>query len=244
MKTSIKIIEGTIHYRFKKKVWLEEALTHPSYRHEQGNETLTDNQRLEFLGDAVIGLLAAEYLFEQDTVMAEGEMTKLRSALTNRSGLARVGKVWDIGAHLRMGKGETQSGGAQRESNLADAVEAIIGAVFQDGGHRAVRKLFKLHFEPLLCAHMDTNVDLENPKGALQEYCQRQWQTNPVYRIIEEKGPSHARVYVAEVTVNDTGIGTGEGMSKRAAEAAAAGAGIQYYRGLDAGSSPGGSTSS
>ncbi|MGA0333461.1 MAG: ribonuclease III, partial [Kiritimatiellia bacterium] len=191
-----KSFQKQIHYRFKKKQWLEIALIHPSYRHEQDAQKMPDNQRLEFLGDAVIGLLSAEYLYDIRPELDEGSMTKFRSMITSRSGLAALGNEWEIGAQLFLGKGETQSGGAERESNLADAVEAVIGAIFQDGGMKACRKFFKKHFEPKLdelLREKEIQVSKDNPKGSLQEAVQSQGGVAPVYKILQEIGPAHER---------------------------------------------------
>ncbi len=222
MKSPCKTLEKTLGYRFKSKERLLTALTHPSYRNEKGHETCADNQRLEFLGDAVVGLLAAEHLYAHASDMNEGDMTKFRSTITNRSGLARVGTAWGIGGQLRMGRGEEQSGGAAKESNLADAVEAILGAVYEDGGHRAAAKVFAKHFVPRLENRLVQSPDMDNPKGTLQEYTQRVRQTNPEYAILEESGPAHDRVYLAAVTWDGEELARGEGASKRGAEADAA----------------------
>ncbi|MCC5850299.1 MAG: ribonuclease III [Verrucomicrobia bacterium] len=230
MKTVLKTLEKTLHYRFKNRDLLRVALTHPSFRHEQGNEAVSDNQRLEFLGDAVIGLLSAEHLFGLEGEMGEGDMTKFRSGITSRGGLAQVGEAWQIGPMLLMGRGETQSGGASRDSNLADAVEAVIGAVYQDGGMKAARKLYQRHFAPRMETRLDLNPDLENPKGSLQELSQKTWQQSPEYQIVEELGPAHARQYVAAVSIRGEEIARGIGMSKRAAEAAAAAEGLEKLR--------------
>lgn len=219
---SLRPLEKVLGHRFKKRELLVAALTHPSYRHESGGEGSDDNQRLEFLGDAVIGLLAAEHLYDDSQEMREGEMTKLRSVLTNRTGLASVGEAWELGPLLRMGKGEAGSGGAFRDSNLADAVEAVLGAVFVDGGIKAARKLYERHFAPRLETQVGKNPDESNPKGRLQEYTQRLWQENPEYRIVEERGPAHGREYVATVWVHGEEFASGLGAGKRAAEAAAA----------------------
>ncbi|WFB35387.1 ribonuclease III [Kiritimatiellota bacterium B12222] len=220
-----KIFQKHLGYKFKKRTWLETALTHPSYRHEGDADQLSDNQRLEFLGDAVVGLLSAEYLYAIEPPLDEGSMTKFRSMVTSRSGLSVLALEWDIGPRLRLGKGEAQSGGAERESNLADAVEAVIGAVFQDGGMKACRKLFSRHFEPRLASLLeekDIQVIKDNPKGSLQEHFQSNYQEAPEYRILSEEGPAHDRMYVAGVFIKDEQIGEGSAPSKRMAEAQAA----------------------
>lgn len=222
MKSPYKTLEKTLNYRFKSKELLASALTHPSYRNEKGQENSSDNQRLEFLGDAVVGLLAAEHLFDHANDMNEGDMTKFRSTITNRGGLARVGTAWGLGEQLRMGRGEAQSGGATKESNLADAVEAVMGAIYQDGGHKAATKVFAKHFAPRLENRLEESPDIDNPKGTLQEYTQRERQSNPEYVILEESGPAHDRIYLAAVSWDGQELARGQGASKRTAEADAA----------------------
>lgn len=219
---AVRLLEKTLAYRFRDRELLLTALTHPSYRHEKGQELQPDNQRLEFLGDAVIGLMAAEHLYDHGDTLKEGDMTKFRSAITNREGLARVGQLWGIGDLLLMGRGETASGGAGKASNIADAVEAVIGAVYLDGGHKAAQKLFLRHFAPRLATRLEQCPDLDNPKGALQEWTQREKQQPPVYEIIAEEGPAHDRTYVASVCWEGQPLAEGRGASKRAAEMAAA----------------------
>lgn len=221
----LKRFQKQIGYSFKRRHWLETALTHPSFRHEGARAEQPDNQRLEFLGDAVIGLLTAEFLYSIEPALDEGTMTKIRSMITNRSGLAEAGNAWNLGELLRLGKGEAGSGGAERESNVADAVEAVIGAVFQDGGMKACRKFFKRHFEPrlhTLLAEKEMQVERDNPKGSLQELLQRQGKEAPVYKIISESGPAHDRQYEAAVYWNQQELARGHGPGKRAAEAGAA----------------------
>jgi len=223
--SSLKLLQKTLGHRFRKKHWMEAALTHPSYRHEQETDAQEDNQRLEFLGDAVIGLLVGDFLFRQGESLDEGNMTQLRSGVTSRDALAEVGRAWGLGPHMRFGLGESRSGGADRDSNLADAVEAVIGAVYCDGGLKACRTLFERHFEPRLTTLLrDRTPSLRegNPKGALQEFTQAQWKKSPVYRIIEETGPAHDRRYVAAVIWMEQEVSRGEGNSKRTAEADAA----------------------
>lgn len=229
----LKTFQKKLGYKFKKSAWLEAALTHPSFRHEGDRDALMDNQRLEFLGDAVIGLLTAEYLYEINPELAEGSMTKFRSMVTSRTGLAAVAKEWKIGPRLKLGKGEAQSGGAERESNLADAVEAVIGAIFQDGGMKACRKFFQRHFEPRLVTLLeekDIQVIKDNPKGSLQEVLQGNGKEAPEYIILSEEGPAHDRVYVAAVCVEGEEIGQGSAPSKRVAEARAAAKALEKLR--------------
>ena len=197
MGSPYRALEQAIGYRFKKKALLELALTHPSYRYENA-EVADDNQRLEYLGDAVLSLIAAEYLFTHQPDAREGDLSKLRSRLTQDRKLAKIGADLGISAHLRLGIGERKNGGADRASNLADAVEAIIGAAWVDGGARAANKIFKMVFLPELGA-MDVAEVKSNPKGELQEYAQSHGHGIPAYETIETAGPEHDRVFTVEV---------------------------------------------
>jgi ribonuclease-3 len=201
MKPGYRTLEQAIGYRFKKKSILELALTHPSFRYENADST-DDNQRLEYLGDAVLSLISAEHLFKQNPDAREGDMSKLRSRLTQDRKLAQIGAAIGIGAFLRLGRGEEKNGGASRPSNLADAVEAIIGAAWIDGGARAVNKIFKKVFEPELHGLQDATVK-SNPKGHLQEYAQSHGIEIPRYKTIETMGPEHARIFTVEVILGD-----------------------------------------
>jgi len=209
--------EKRIQYRFKKKALLETAFTHPSFRYENA-DVVEDNQRLEFLGDAVLGLLAADVLMEQNPEAAEGELTKRKSAMTSGSALASAARKLGLGEHLRLGKGESASGGADRDSNLEDALEALLGAVWLDGGLKAARRVF----ERIIFQHTENAVPMmENPKGILQEYAQKKGFPVPQYQIVEASGPDHARRYCVEVTIS-TFQYRGEGSSRREAEKQAA----------------------
>jgi len=210
-------LEKRIKYRFKKKALLEAALTHPSYRYEMP-EAESDNQRLEFLGDAVLGLLAADILMERNPQAAEGELTKLKSAISSGSALASAARELGLGEHLRLGKGEAASGGADRDSNLEDALEALLGAVWLDGGLKASRKFFERNIFQSL---ENAGPVLNNPKGILQEYAQKKGYAAPEYKVTEASGPDHARHYCVEVTVS-TYAYRGEGTSRREAEKKAA----------------------
>jgi ribonuclease-3 len=192
-----KKLEGAIGYRFKKKALLELALTHPSFRYEN-RETTDDNQRLEYLGDAVLSLISAEHLFKNNPDAREGDMSKLRSRLTQDRKLALIGAHIGISEFLLLGRGEEKNGGAERASNLADAVEAIIGAAWMDGGARAANKIFKTVFIPELGELQDAPAK-SNPKGNLQEYAQSHNQGIPEYETVGTGGPEHDRNFTVEV---------------------------------------------
>jgi ribonuclease-3 len=219
MKMNYRILEQAIGYRFKKKSILELALTHPSFRYEHA-EIDDDNQRLEYLGDAVLSLISAEHLFKTNPEAREGDMSLLRSRLTEDRKLAKIGAAIGIGEFLKLGRGEENSGGARRASNLADAVEAIIGAAWMDGGARAANKIFKTIFLPALDDLQNTPL-LSNPKGDLQEYAQSHGFGIPEYKTIETSGPEHDRMFTVEVSTCDKQW-SGSAGSKREGEREAA----------------------
>jgi len=199
MKVNHRKLESAIGYRFRKKALLDLALTHPSHRYENPAAE-DDNQRLEYLGDAVLSLIAAEYLFKKNPDASEGDMSKLRSQLTQDRMLAEIGSSIGLGAFLLLGRGEEKSGGATRSSNLADAVEAIIGAAWLDGGSRATSRIFKKVFLPLLDRLSERPATRNNPKGKLQEYAQSNGFDVPLYETIETSGPEHDRMFKVEVS--------------------------------------------
>jgi ribonuclease-3 len=213
-------LQKSIGYRFWRRSRLTQALIHPSYRHER-DEPETDNQRLEFLGDAVLGLMAAAHLYAEQPDATEGDMTKLRSLITSTKALAAVAQRVDLGAYLLLGKGEQMTGGRQRPSILADAMEAVIGAAYLDGGLRAVRSIFRTLFHPML-TELASTQGIENPKGDLQEWAQRTHGKNPRYVVTHEEGLAHQRLYTVEARLGDHSLGRGCGTNKREAESAAA----------------------
>ncbi len=226
-------LEKALGYRFWRNKFLAKALTHPSFRHEN-EDVKKDNQRLEFLGDAVLGMMTAVYLFKQNPHMDEGEMTRLRSSITSTRALAEIAEDLEIGRYLMLGRGEQLTGGSNKTSNLADALEAILGAAYIDGGCQAVRKIFRNVFLPRLSDCMEVDY-IENPKGKLQETCQRKWKINPRYRLLQEQGPSHDKTYTMNVYLNEHIVGSGTAANKKEAERQAAIMAIERIRrnGLD-----------
>jgi len=220
-----RALEKSIGYRFKDKTLLETALLHRSFRFETPQHN-RDNQRLEFLGDAVLGMATATYLFNTYTDKPEGDMTALRSRVTSGRALAKIARDIELGDFLKMGKGEEQSGGRKRASNLADALEAVIGAAWIDGGIRATHKLFKTLFQPRIDA-LSGNVWEGNPKGQLQEYTQAHWKASPQYRVTGTDGPPHAAVFSVEVLIPGGRAFSGQAGSKQKAEAVAAAAALE-----------------
>ena len=221
-KNPYRALERELGYRFRSKAQLEAAFLHRSYRFENGTDTGADNQRLEFLGDAVLGLVAAAYLFGRFPGQDEGDLTAARSRLTSGAALAKLAKRIDLGVWLKLGKGEERTGGRSRASNLADALEAVLGAAFEDGGIQAVETIFQRLFVPPLAPDVAGEAEEENPKGRLQQICQQRWKTPPVYSVQSEAGPLHAREFRVDVMAGKRLLGRGQGGSKRAAETAAA----------------------
>ncbi len=225
MNAPYQELEKIIGYHFENPEYLERALTHRSFRYEN-KEIEKDNQRLEFLGDAVLSLLAAAHLFKRFPNMQEGELTRIRASLANGRTLAKLGEQWNLGTYLRLGKGETQSGGCDRPSNLTDGLEAILGALYLDGGMNVVAQVFEAHFIQELDLILETTWS-ENPKGALQELAQHTWKVSPKYHIIQETGPAHDKIFTSEVTINGESYGTGTGQSKQISEILAARAAME-----------------
>jgi ribonuclease-3 len=213
-------LEKRIGYRFRNRALLEEALTHRSYRFENP-DIEADNQRLEFLGDAVLGAVASAYLFSRHPTDDEGALTERRSRLTSGKALAETARRLLLGEFLRVGKGEDRSGGRQRPTNLADALESVIGAAFVDGGTRAVERIFAAVFaeedgsEAVATGHT-------NPKGALQMASQQRWKVGPTYRVVDAHGPPHATLFTVEVTLASGATARGTGWNKQDAERHAA----------------------
>jgi ribonuclease-3 len=219
-RDTLRRLEKTLGYRFRNRALLKMALTHRSQRFESAGVDV-DNQRLEFLGDAVLGFVTAAYLYETRQDKDEGVLTALRSRVTSGKALATLARTIDLGTYLLVGKGEERSGGRERESNLTDALEAILGAVYLDGGTRGFDKVFARLFRPLI-EGLGDDVWHGNPKGRLQEYAQAEWRSSPSYHLVSSQGPAHAATFTVEVEVNGRRCGRGEGRSKQDAERLAA----------------------
>jgi len=213
-------LEHRIAYKFRNSLLLAEALTHPSLGYETQRHHF-DNQRLEFLGDAVLQLIFTRHLFDLFPQHSEGQLTKMRSRLVSREGLKKHAVQIGLGDYLMMGKGEESSGGRLRASALADAFEALVGAVYLDGGLDAVRHFVLREAQPDL-----ENLSVEplevNPKGKLQEKLQSISPSSPSYQVVAESGPEHLKSFVSVVSWEGLELGRGEGRSKKEAETAAA----------------------
>jgi ribonuclease III len=212
-------LEKKIGYRFKDVELLNLALVHKSLKAKDGIEQ--DNQRLEFLGDAALSLVAAHYFFKHYPKQEEGILTALRSQITSKNPLAKIARDLKLGQYLNMSTGEAKSGGRNRVSTLEDTLEAIIGAAFVDGGLKGVEQLFNKVFVPV-CKDMVINKWSSNPKGRLQEYSLNRWQENPDYTLLSSEGPDHEKQFSISVSLNKQKYATGVAKSKQKAESMAA----------------------
>jgi len=207
---------------------LEQALVHTSYVNEQPGITSASNERLEFLGDAVLGLVVAEGLYQDFPHSAEGEMTRLRAALVRRDTLARMATTIKLGDYLYLGKGEEASGGRSKPANLAGAFEAIIAAIFLDQGLIITREFILSLFKEEL-QRVSSHGVKGDYKSQLQEFIQTREQQTPAYQVVETTGPDHDRRFTVEVSAGDSVLGRGSGKSKKAAEMEAARTALKQF---------------
>ena len=226
--SDLAALQVRLGYTFRDKKLLRLALTHPSVAHELGTP-VQHNQRLEFLGDAVLQLALTRELYERFPDFDEGPLTKARAKLVNRRTLGTHGRALGLGQHLVLSRGEEAHGGRERSSALADACEAVIGAIFLDGGYEAAREFILREFSAGL-SDLGVIPTLENPKGELQEFLQARSPEAPRYHVVATSGPDHDRVF--ECTVHHAGVelARGAGKSKTAAESEAALAALKKLR--------------
>ena len=220
----IKDLETAIGYRFQNISLLQNALTHSSYANERWHNSLLSNERLEFLGDSVLGMLVAEYLYHNFPNRPEGELTRMRADMVCEQTLAAAANRIGLGSHLLLGHGEEQGGGRNRNSILADAMESVIAACFLDGGMEAALKVvqqFILVEVPVTKLH---NVDY---KTKLQELVQQKKNQVLSYKLVGQSGPDHDKKFDVEVSLNGTVVGSGSGSSKKRAEQMAAQAALE-----------------
>jgi ribonuclease III len=212
-------LEQRLGYRFRQPALLDEALRHRSFVHEHPG--VSDNERLEFLGDAVLNLIVTQHLLERYPRLAEGQLSRLRSQLVSTRHLAHAARGLDLGADLKLGRGEVLSGGPEKESVLADAVEAVLAAVYRDGGLKAARGLVRRH---IIGRHAQAAPEVapwSDPRSRLQELVQAGGAAMPEYRLLDQHGPDHAKEFRVQVRVGaHTALGSGTS-KKRAAEEAA-----------------------
>lgn len=215
-------LEKILNYSFSNKALLSQSLTHKSFYMELGGSSSTDlhgfNERLEFLGDAVIDLLVSALLMERYPLDSEGELSRKRAGLVNEKSLAQVALHFKLDEYLRLGKSEVLGGGTKKPRLLSSAFEALIGAIYLDSGEAAPKRVFADYFFHLI----DSNQFTLDFKTNLQEICQHKWKLTPVYEVIEESGPSHAKWFKVVVKAGERTLAQGEGLQKKMAEQQAA----------------------
>lgn len=221
MTMNIEQLEQLLEYSFRDRTLPAQAVTHPSYLHESGDSGGGDYQRLEFLGDAVLGLLLAELLYERYPDWDEGALSQLRARLAGQDVLADRARALGIGNCLLLGRGEELTGGQKKDSILADVLEALIAALYRDGGLQAARTLVLRLFKTMV-ADPESLLLARDSKSELQEYLSSHDSSPPEYRLMEESGPPHDRLFRFQILAGDTVVGVGEGKSKKIAQQAAA----------------------
>lgn len=211
-------------YQFRDPQLLEQALTHKSYVNERKPNEDQDNERLEFLGDAVLSLIISEHLAVTCPELSEGALSKLKARLVSESCLAAAAIRLDLGRHLRLGKGEELSKGREKQSLLADALEALLAAIYLDGGLAAGRAFTEQVLAPELQGVEDQHVrpGMDDYKTQFQELCQKRFNTLPHYATVRESGPDHQKLFEVELTLKSTVVGVGRGRTKKEAEQMAA----------------------
>ena len=215
------VLQQRLVISFNNPALLEQALVHSSYVNENPDFALTSNERLEFLGDAILNFVVAEKLYQDLPHFSEGEMTRLRAALVSRNTLFRLAKTISLGDYLYLGKGEEASGGRNKPANLAGALEAVIAAIYLDQGLAVAKDCVLRLLEPEMQRVIRQGARLDF-KSRLQELIQARYQVTPVYYLVKAEGPDHAKDFTVEVRVGDTVLGKGSGKSKKAAETEAA----------------------
>jgi len=224
---SLQKFQQLIGYQFRDESLLRTSLTHRSYSHSRGTDEPC-NERLEFLGDSVLGLLIAEQLFRDHPEMQEGQLTQTKALLVNESTLADIGQNMKLNYYVRLAPEEERSGGRDRPSIIADALESVIGAVFLDGGLDAARdlvlRLIYVHREEII-----SDASRRNFKGELLELIQGRGDGLPRYDVVSEEGPDHEKVFCVEVYIGGAKFGTGSGLSKKEAEQKAAAVALERY---------------
>ena len=213
-------LEETLGYRFQDISLLENALTHSSYANEHHGGHLQSNERLEFLGDSILGMVVADYLYRNLPTLPEGDLTRIRASLVCENNLVIVARQWNLGAYLKLGKGEETGGGRERPSIRADAVEAVLAAVYLDGGIAQARRIIQKFI-------LDNMSEMSNAGRDFKTALQRKSGQALTYHLLSQSGPDHAKTFEMEVRLNDVPVGSGKGRSKKDAEQAAAKAALQ-----------------
>lgn len=225
LRDALGPLEAAIGYRFRDLGLLEHALTHRSKAHEDASGGVFDNESMEFLGDAVLGFVTADMLFREFPQHDEGHKSKIKASIVSTQALARLAAGIDLGRYVLLGRGEEKTGGRRKQAILADSFEAMIAAIYLDGGIDAARGFIARQFGPLFAEARESGTEAiftEDWKSALQERLQSDGRGLPVYTLTGEEGPAHRRVFIVDVSAGGVSLARGEGRSKKAAEQAAA----------------------
>jgi ribonuclease-3 len=225
----LSALEKRLGFEFRDKSLLQRALIHRSYLNEHPEFPLEDNERLEFLGDAVLDFVTGAYLYHRFPELREGPLTNLRSILVRRSTLSRFARQLELGGHMLMGHGEAESGGRHRPANMCAAFEALVGALYLDQGLDSVRRLLEPLILPEIARALQDSLE-KDPKSHLQELAQAKMHRTPRYATVAETGPDHAKVFTVEVSIGDQVYGQGQGPSKQQAAQEAARQALQQIR--------------
>lgn len=216
--SKIEELQERIGYEFKEEGLLRQALTHSSYANEKHMKKLSDNERLEFLGDAVLEIISSEFLYRNYPKLPEGDLTKLRASIVCEPTLALCTRELDLGEYLLLGKGENLTGGRNRKSILSDAMEAVIGAIYLDGGFESA----KAFIHRFILTDIEHKKLFYDSKTILQELVQGNYEEPLHYELLSEEGPDHDKKFKVEARIGEQVIGTGSGHTKKAAEQEAA----------------------
>lgn len=230
---NLETLYQDLHYNFQDEQLINQALTHKSYAHENQNENIPNNERLEFLGDAVLDLIISDLLMERFPLLSEGGLSRIRAGLVSESGLSKIAVSMDLGKYLYIGKGEVLTGGRQKSSILSDALEAVFAAVYLDSrdnyGLDSVREVIVKLFEEHIPKEFGA-FNFRDFKTELQEYVQKKFHTVTVYQLVNEEGPDHQKTFEVSVKIMDKEYGRGVGMSKKQAEQSAAEKAIMFFK--------------
>ncbi len=221
-------LQQSLAYEFKNPSLLNKALTHKSYVNEK-SENLKNNERFEFLGDSVLDLIVSDYLITAYPDFSEGKLSKIRAAVVNEGCLAELARKLGLGQYLLLGRGESQSGGHDKNSLLANAFEALVGALYKDGQLGEVERVFMGEIKNQISKRIDSKL-FQDFKSELQEYTQTHLNCIPSYKVVGEAGPDHEKTFEVEVTFQNSPQGRGQGKNKKEAEQAAAREALNNYR--------------
>lgn len=222
MPANLDQLQKTIGIEFQDRALLEQALVHRSFLNENPDFALRSNERLEYLGDALLDFVVGEYLYQRYPEMDEGELTGLRAGIINGSGLARLARSMELGRHVYLSRGEDERAGRERLGLLSDVFEALVAAIYLDRGLETARKFVLRLVEPEVERIVEGGLERDH-KSRLQEWTQKELGVTPSYRTVMERGPDHAKEFTVEVAIGEEVYGTGQGTSKQAAEQRAAG---------------------